>query len=92
MSRVGRSLQDVRHVRTHPSDSSDDFNSFDGLDDWTDLGLDDEPESIFDFLHCRREAMNMRGIQSVPGVSFRVEVTIYNCLIRECTVSGSAAQ
>ena len=62
-------------------------------DDGTNLGLDDGPESLLDFLQNRREAVNWKGVQSVSRLSFGVEVTVYDCLIRQLyreRVCGSA--
>ena len=60
------------------------YQSTDGpndRDEGIDLGLDNEPGSLLDFLQTRQEVVKRSGIQLVPGLSLRVEVTLYNCLI-----------
>ena len=43
----------------------------------------DEPGSLLGFLQNRQEVVKRRGVQSVPGLSFGIEVTIYDCLIHQ---------
>ena len=45
-----------------PFNISDDSDGLDGLDDGIDLGLDDEPGFLLDYLQTRREVVKRRGI------------------------------
>ena len=64
-----------------PFDISYDSVDIDDLDGGINLGLDDEPGSLLGYLWTRQEDVRRRGVRSVSGLSFDVEVTIYDCLI-----------
>ena len=50
-------------------DISDDSDGPDGRDEGIDLGLDDEPGSLLDFLQTRWEVVKRSGVQLVSGLS-----------------------
>ena len=62
-------------------DISNDSNDPNDLDGRINLCLDDEPGSLPNYLQTRREDVRRRGVRSVPGLSFNVEIIIYDCLI-----------
>ena len=63
------------------SRNSHDINDFEDLGEGSDLGLGEEPKSILDYLHARRERVARSRFRSLHGLPLHMELMLHDCLI-----------
>ena len=72
-----------------PFDVSDISEGQGGSADGIDLGLDEEPRSLLNYLWARRDVMG-GGLRLVPGLPLDTGTAIHDCLILQCITSWPA--